>query len=145
VTGPATSVFKSLTPVATGSLWERYGYANDDPAVRFYLRKLQPTALTALTAPTAPTAPTASPTATLADAGPAEAGGAGGTAGSTVGYDDDYGPPQGKYWRVLKPSSQTLLSTPLLSHTLILTRFMFHAQASIGVWTWARSSCSGHL
>ena len=40
VTGPASSKPSGIVQIASGTLVERYGYVNDDPAARFILREL---------------------------------------------------------------------------------------------------------
>ena len=59
----------ALGAMAQGQLWERYGYADDDPAARSYLRKL------------------------VDDSALVGSGSSSGAVG------DDYGPAQGRWWR----------------------------------------------
>ena len=70
VAAPASSVAGgALGPMATGTLWNRYGYEDDDPPARSFLRKL--------------VAQQEASASTL----------------SVTIPGDDYGPAQGKWWR----------------------------------------------
>lgn len=74
----ASSAPGSVTTVDSGTLWETYGYVNDDPAARLILRKLVGTA-------------------TATTQGKNRDVDAAGAAGDPVVVD--YGPPQGRFWR----------------------------------------------
>lgn len=79
VVGPATSVPGPLAELGHGTLCEQFGYQDDDPPARFFLRRLT----------------TAAPA--RADEGQAAVG-----QGPGAGPDlaaPDYGPPQGLWWR----------------------------------------------
>ena len=79
VAGPASSVRGTpLGAMATGTLWNRYGYVDDDPPARSFLRKLVAEGEQDTVPP---------PSSSFAD----------GVDGIIPG--DDYGPAQGRWWR----------------------------------------------
>ncbi len=81
VASPASSVAGlALGPIATGTLWNRYGYADDDPPARSFLRKL-----VAKEGVGVDPEQVSKPTAALSAKG--------------MIPGDDYGPAQGKWWR----------------------------------------------